>query len=214
MPSSIQTVFVIVVFLMPGFVASRVLSYTYPGPRQTDAGLVLTAITLSCINYAILSWLLILSWRMLWYRNTAWLAFLAILTLFVSPVLGSLGLVKLADVEWARGFRHIFGLPHPVPKAWDYFFRSGKACWVVVTLKGGRMVGGLYGSNSFASSFPSPEDLYLERLCNMTPDGQMDGLANLTDGGIIRMENVELVELFEYEAGEEPWPPNRIVEIL
>ena len=70
---------------------------------------------------------------------------------------------------------------------------------MVATLSSGRVIGGLYGSNSFASSYPSAEDLYLEQLCNMTPDGRMTDLTALTVGGIIRMENVELLEFFEYE---------------
>ncbi|MGA2302149.1 MAG: DUF6338 family protein [Candidatus Acidiferrum sp.] len=199
MPTSIQAVIVIVVFLMPGFIASRVLSYTYPRSEPTEARLVLTAITLSCFNYAILSWFLILSWKRLWYQHTAFLAFLVFLSVFISPVLSTLGLVKLAETNWIRRFRQTFGLPHPVPKAWDYFFRKGIPCWVLATLKGGQLVGGLYGENSFASSFPSEEDLYLERLCNLTPEGRMNGFADFSVGGIIRMENVELLELFEYE---------------
>jgi hypothetical protein len=199
MPTSIQAVIVIVIFLMPGFVASRVISYTYPSSEPTDARLILTAITLSCFNYAILSWLLVLSWRKLWYQNTAFLVFLVLLTLLISPVLIGLGLVKLAATNWLRSFRHTFRIPHPDPKAWDHFFRRGMPCWVVATLRSGRVIGGLYGSNSFASSYPSAEDLYLEQLCNMTPEGMMAGLTALTVGGIIRMENVELLELFEYE---------------
>jgi hypothetical protein len=199
MPTSIQAVIVIVIFLMPGFVASRVISYTYPSSEPSDARLILTAITLSCFNYAILSWLLVLSWRKLWYQNTAFLVFLVLLTLLISPVLIGLGLVKLAATNWLRSFRHTFRIPHPDPKAWDHFFRRGMPCWVVATLRSGRVIGGLYGSNSFASSYPSAEDLYLEQLCNMTPEGMMAGLTALTVGGIIRMENVELLELFEYE---------------
>jgi hypothetical protein len=207
MPTSIQAVLVVVIFLMPGFVASRVLSYTYPSSEPTDARLILTAITLSCFNYALLSWLFVLSWKKLWYQNTTFLVFLVLLTLLISPVLSSLGLLKLVRSRWVRTFRQTFGIPHPDPKAWDYFFRRGIPCWVVATLRSGRVIGGLYGSNSFASSYPSAEDLYLEQLCNMTPEGGMAGLAALTVGGIIRMENVELLEFFEYQ-------PENIIFVL
>lgn len=198
MPTSIQAVMVVIVFLIPGFVASRVLSYAYPTSEPSDARLILTAIMHSCINYALLSWVFILSWKKLWYLNTAFLVFLALVTLFVSPVLTTLGLLKLLEKNWIRRLRQTFGLPHPVPKAWDYFFRRGIPCWVIATLKSGRVIGGLYGSNSFASSYPSTEDVYLEQLCNMTPEGTMAGITALTVGGIIRMEDVELLEFFEY----------------
>jgi Family of unknown function (DUF6338) len=202
MPTSIQAIIVVIVFLIPGFVASRVLSYAYPASEPSDARLILTAIMHSCINYALLSWLFILSWKMLWYENAAFLAFLAVLALFVSPVLSGLGLVKLAETGWIRRFRQAFGLPHPVPKGWDYFFRRRIPCWVIATLKSGRVIGGKYAANSFASSYPSEEDLYLEQLCNMTPEGTMAGLNDLSVGGIIQMKNVELLEMFEYEREE------------
>lgn len=52
-----------------------------------------------------------------------------------------------------------------IPKAWDHFFRNRrKACWVLVHLKGGGLVGGVFSKNSFASSYPDPEDLYLEEV--------------------------------------------------
>jgi hypothetical protein len=33
----------------------------------------------------------------------------------------------------------------------------------------------------------------------MTPEGTIAGLSDLSVGGIIRMENVELLEMFEYK---------------
>ena|ERR1700735_2498584 len=199
MPTSIQAVLVVIVFLIPGFVASRILSYAYPASEPSDARLILTAIMHSCINYALLSWLFILSWKKAWYSNTAFLVFLTLLTLFVMPVLSGLILVRVAETKCLGKLREMFGLPHPVPKAWDYFFRRRIPCWVVATLKTGRVIGGFYGQKSFASSYPAEEDLYLEQLCNMAPDGTITGLTELSIGGIIRMQDVELLELFEYE---------------
>jgi hypothetical protein len=95
--------------------------------------------------------------------------------LFLSPVVGTFVIVKLMRTSVFRRAREIFGIRHPTPKAWDYFFGSGAACWIIVTLKSGRVIGGYYGTESFSSSFPHEEDLYLELLCDMTPDGRMLG---------------------------------------
>jgi hypothetical protein len=202
MPTSINAVIVIVLFLMPGFVARSVLSSIYPTSEPSETRLVLTAIALSCANYAIWSWLLILTWRDRWYEHSAFLAFLAVLILLLSPVLGTLAAVKISHTDRFRKVRQQFGIRHPSPKAWDYFFARGVACWVIATLKSGRVIGGYYGSDSFASSFPAAEDLYIEKLCNMSPDGRVTGIASLTLGGIIRMEDVQLLEFFEYEPEE------------
>ena len=193
MPTSINALIVIVLFLMPGFVARSVLSSIYPTSEPSETRLVLTAIALSCANYAIWSWLLILTWRDRWYEHSAFLAALAVLILLLSPVLGTLAAVKISHTDKFRKVRQQFGIRHPSPKAWDYFFARGVACWVIATLKSGRVIGG---------SFPAAADLYIEKLCNMSPDGRVTSIASLTLGGIIRMEDVQLLEFFEYEPEE------------
>jgi len=189
---------VIALFLMPGFIARSVLSSVYPTSEPSESRLALTAITLSCVNYGIWSWLLILSWQKHWYKSDGFSAFLAVLILFFSPVVGTLATAKLMQTSAFRSVRETFGIRHPAPKAWDYFFGKGAACWIIVTLKSGRVIGGYYGTESFASSFPHEEDLYLELLCDMTPEGRLNGITPLTLGGIIRMEEVQLLEFFRY----------------
>jgi hypothetical protein len=197
MPTTISAILVIVVFLMPGFIASRVRSFVYPSSETSEARIVLSAITFSCLNYAILSPLFIVAWKWLWYQNLVFLATLAILSLFISPTLIVLFSAKVNESYWGRRFRDKFGLMHPIPKAWDYFFSRRISCWIVATLKDGRVFAGLYGQASFASSFPSQEDLYLEKLCDLSPEGKITGVSPLSVGGIIEMENVSTLEFFE-----------------
>ena len=204
MPTSFDAVFVILLFLIPGFIARGVLSSIYPTSEPSEARLVLTAIALSCINYGLWSWLLVLAWKGAWYEGALPLALLAVLILFLSPVVFTLAVGSFMRTDAFRKMRETFGIRHPTPKSWDYFFGKGLPCWVIATLKSGRVIGGYYGTDSFASSFPAEEDLYLEKLCDMTPDGRLNGIAALTLGGIIRMEDVQLLELFEY-VPEEEW---------
>jgi hypothetical protein len=199
MPSSIQAVIVVMLFLMPGFIARRILSWAYPSSEPSDAHLALTAVTLSCVNYGIWSWLLVLSWQKDWYKSDGFLALLAVLVLFLSPVVGTLVIVKFMRTSVFRRLREIFGIRHPTPKAWDYFFGRRTACWIIVTLKSGDMIGGYFGAQSFSSSFPHEEDLYLELLCDLTPEGKISRITPLSLGGIIHMEDVELLEFFRFE---------------
>lgn len=82
MPTSIQAVIVITLFLMPGFMARRVLSWAYPTSEPGEADLALTTITLSCVNYGIWSWLLVLSWQKHWYKSDGFLALPAVFISF------------------------------------------------------------------------------------------------------------------------------------
>ncbi len=197
MPSSTAAVLIIVAFVMPGFIASRVVSFTLPGTEPTDGRMLLTAITLSCLNYAVLSWLLVYAWLDKWYENPLAIASLAFSVLFVAPVLTGLAIPQIVESRWGRRVRERFQMMHPIPKAWDYFFRLRRTCWVVATMKDGHVLGGWYGVSSFASSFPAQEDLYLEKTCSMSPEGRILGVRELSQGAIIRMEDVRTLEMFE-----------------
>jgi hypothetical protein len=200
-PTTIGAVLVIVAFVIPGFVGSRVLSFAHSRPESSDGRIILEAITFSCVNYSVLSWFLVLTWDHNWYENPYILAACVFLVLFVSPVLLALLLAWLIDTKWGRKLRLSFGMAHPVPTAWDCFFRKSVPCWIVATMKDGKVIAGFYGPNSFASSFPAAQDLYLEKLCDLTPQGKIKGLTAFSNGCIIQMGSVSMLELFEVVPG-------------
>lgn len=131
MPTSFHAVFVVLLFLIPGFIARGALSSIYPSSEPSEAGLVLTAIALSCINYGLWSWLLVLAWKSGWYDHAVPLALLAALVLFLSPVLFTLAAGRFMRTNAFRRLREILGIRHPTPKSWDYFFGKGLPCWVI-----------------------------------------------------------------------------------
>ncbi len=196
MPTTFSAVLVIVAFLIPGFVASKILSMAYSRSAISEGQTILEAITLSCLNYALVSWLLAWAWIQHWYEQPLLLVAVVFCVLFVTPVAIALILLKLFDTDWGLRLRLAFGMAHPVLKAWDRFFRKGQNCWVIATLKGGRVFAGYFGENSYASSFPADEDIYLEKLCQ-TSNGKIVEVAKLSTGGIIQMKNVETLEFFK-----------------
>lgn len=60
MPQSLNAVIVIIVFIIPGFITDRIISLTIPRAKREATEIILTAITFSCINYAIFFWLILL----------------------------------------------------------------------------------------------------------------------------------------------------------
>ena len=52
----------------------------------------------------------------------------------------------------------------PFPTAWDYYFDKRNPSWVLVHLKDGTLIGGLFGDDSYATSFPTDGDIYLEKV--------------------------------------------------
>jgi hypothetical protein len=198
-PETLSSVLLVIAFVMPGFISSFVINLALPRQEPPEGRLILEGITLSSANHGLLSLLYILAWKLRWYEDATWLAVLAFGSLFIAPLLLGLGLSRFLDSYLFKEIRNKFGLAHPVPKAWDRFFRQGKPCWVVATLKDGVVVAGLYGHNSFASSFPAEEDIYLEKLCELSPEGKILRLSPRGLGAIIRMNEVSLLEFIELE---------------
>lgn len=88
---------------------------------------------------------------------------------------------------------------HPTPKAWDYFYSLGKPVWVLVHLKNGNKIGGLFGDDSFASSFPNEQDIYLEEVWHVDEEGILLDKINQTAGLLINDKEIEYLEFFELD---------------
>ena len=83
--------------------------------------------------------------------------------------------------------------------AWDYHFRKGRAYWVWLTFKNGKVMAGLFGPNSFASSFPHKRDLYVEKLLRLDENGGVVELIENSSGALVAMEDLERIEFFELD---------------
>ena len=89
-------------------------------------------------------------------------------------------------------------MPHPTQKPWDYVFSKRESYWVKVVLNDGLTIGGKYSSNSFASSTPASEQLYLEETWIIKEKGGFDRKKNQTNGVIILSKDIAYIELIKY----------------
>lgn len=199
MPQSVSSVLVIIAFVMPGFITNRIMSFISPGQEQNASSTLLTAISLSCFNYAVSAPLFVLFRLNGWFTHVIPSVILAFAVFLVVPF--GLGVVipLILRSERTRGLREKLGVPHMTAKAWDRFFETSTNCWVIVHLTDGSKVAGWFGDNSFASSFPAEEDIYLEQTCTLTPEGELGEWKEGSRGIILRMENVRTLEVFEPE---------------
>src|SRR5580700_10635118 len=55
------------------------------------------------------------------------------------------------------------GLDHPIPRGWDHFVRNNGEFFVLFHLKNGKMLGGYFGNNSYAATYPHEPDIYVEQ---------------------------------------------------
>ena len=200
MPESIPQIVVLVLFIIPGFVFTRLFGFSVPLRSRETPNLILDSLSASCFNYGLLFPLL---WVILGSDFSSQHPFLFaaswFVILFAFPALLAALAIHGIESRKFQWLRHSFRLIHPVPKAWDYFFRQGKPCWVLAILNDGKVVAGLYSTNSFASSYPDEQDLYLEKLCALSSDGKMIGLIERSEGAIIHMDQVRLLEFYSLE---------------
>lgn len=181
-----------IAFVVPGFISLKAYELLVPRATKESAQQLIDAVAYSSINYAILLWPIyeIEQGSIRTSSPSAYVAFY-VFVLLVAPVFWAFLL------RWARTTQFVQGaLPHPTGKPWDYVFSQRKRYWIIVTLKDGKKIGGLYDAESFASSAPEPEQLYLQEHWVVNDDGGLERQRTDTAGILILSAEILTVELF------------------
>jgi hypothetical protein len=89
----------------------------------------------------------------------------------------------------------------PTKKPWDYFFGKRETLWVIVHLKDGIRVGGLYGPDSFASSHPVEEQIYIEQVWELNEKAEFIKPIPRSRGILIPCADVIALEFFGEDGG-------------
>lgn len=186
-----------IAFVIPGFVSIKLYSLIYPcAPVESDKRLI-DAVAYSSINYALLLWPIywVESANLRQSNQNLYAAFY-VFVLLVAPIFWVVILTWLRSMDWFQRW-----VPHPTERAWDYVFGKRNTHWIVVTLKDGNRIGGLYGSNSFASSSPVPEQIYLEKSWEINDDGGFERERVNTAGVLIVQTDILKIEFYNYTTG-------------
>ena len=184
--------FLFIAFVIPGFISIKVYNLLFPTEQKSSGEQLIDAIAYSSINYAILL-LPIYEIEIHGVRETYPTLYILfyVIVLFIAPVLWSL-LIKTSRTS--KLLQRI--MPHPTEKPWDYVFGKRKPYWVIVTLKDGKQFAGRYDSNSFSSSAPAAEQLYLEETWVLNSDGGLERPRAETAGILILSSEITTVEFF------------------
>lgn len=181
---------IFIAFVIPGFISIKCYQLMFPGTERPTSELLVDAVAYSSINYAILIAPII--WvESNWIAATEWWRYYLfyVFVFFVAPILW------VVIWKWARtrSFlqRHA---PHPIAKPWDYFFSQKQDYWVKVTLKDGSIIGGRFAENSFASSAPADEQIYIEETWILNPNGGFVRPKQNTAGVIILNSAISHIE--------------------
>ena len=180
-----------IAFVVPGFIAIKAYDLLSPSRPVDSSKQIIDAVSYSCINYVLLLWPIYLveaSDIGVFQPNLYVLFYMVVL--FISPVTLVFGWKYLREMEFIQKF-----VPHPTQKPWDFVFAQRGTYWIIVTLKNGEKIAGMYGPNSFASSAPAEEQIYLEEQWVLNDDGGFDRAVEQTSGIIIISSEIRSVEL-------------------
>ncbi|WP_157446539.1 DUF6338 family protein [Cellulosimicrobium sp. TH-20] len=90
----------------------------------------------------------------------------------------------------------------PTPSAWDFAFNRASVGWVRVQTPHG-WVGGWFGEDSFASSFPDPQELFIEVGYIMEEDGTFSSEISAPGGVLVNCREVRRVDFIPAESEPE-----------
>ena len=179
-------------FVVPGFVAMKVYDLIVPSERRKFGESVIEVVSFSMLNLGLTFWIIAeINNPEFRFNNPVLYYFATFLVVSVVPAALAIATSKLLTSRFLRGI-----ILHPTPTGWDYFFAKGQACWILFHLKSGTKLGGLYGENSFASSFPNEQEIYVQEIWRVDELGRFVEKVEGTAGTIIKREECKLIELF------------------
>lgn len=182
---------VFIAFVIPGFIAIKAYELLTPKSYTESSKQIIDAVAYSCLNYVILLWpIYIIEKHKIYSTHPHLYVIFYVFVLFVSPLILVLGWKFIRQMEFIQKFA-----PHPTQKPWDFVFSQRLTYWIIITLKNGEKIAGMYGPNSFVSSAPAEEQIYLEEYWLLNKDGGFDRPVEQTAGIIILSSEILSVEL-------------------
>lgn len=191
-----ETLILVLFFVVPGFVVIRAFDLVIPSERRTLDNSFIDMLAYSFLVLAIwgLPFLGLISLGR-WLPGFIYYLLLYLFTIFVVfifPIYMTWVYYK-ARTEWPLQGRTI----HPSPTSWDYLFDQGEIFWIRFYFKSGERLGGFYGENSFATSFPNTQQIYIEQLYSLNDDGSFSEPVNRSSGAIVKLDDCQYIEFLE-----------------
>lgn len=180
------------IFFLPGFISMKVYDLMVPGEPRDVSKSVFEAIAYSTLNFGVLFWLIAIIQADDFYHRHLILYSMAVAAIMVVvPACWPFLFLKLST--WTPIAKHFV---HPIRKPWDYVFGKRNSFWIIVHLQNGQKVGGRFDTQSFASSDPADEQIYLEEVWLLDGEGRFLSQVERSRGIIIMKDEIRAVEFF------------------
>jgi hypothetical protein len=182
-----------ILFFIPGFIMLKVYNLLVARDKFDFSSGLFEAVAFSCINYAICSPLILFMVKYDWLTNHFYFFLVTLsLIILILPILFVRLYIAILNSKWAAKNKML-----DIHKsAWDFFFSKGQSKWIIVTLKGGKKIGGKYQDGSFASSYPD-KDIYISEVWKLKENSiGFDRIVDRTSGILILESEISSIEFF------------------
>lgn len=182
-----------IMLFMPGFVSLVIYDLLVAGEKRDFSQSLFQVIGFSFLNYAALFWLIMIIKQPNFYTmHPVWYFISKFSIMLILPVLWPIIFLKLFSLKFFSN-----RLIHPIKCAWDFIFNKRESFWVIVHLKNGKRIGGMYADKSFTSSYPVKEQIYLEQVWELGENGDFKNPIARSRGILIEGEEIMSVEFFK-----------------
>jgi len=180
------------IFFIPGFISIKTWNMLIPTERIDFSKSFLEVIVYSSFNFAALSWLIIIISSNKFPKDHPFLyPIFTVFILLIMPIFWPIILLNIYKCKFIAKY-----IISPFQKPWDFVFSKRKSYWIIVHFRDRRLIGGLYSGNSFASSAPAPEQIYLEQVWILDEKGGFKEPVPSSNGIIIMGNEVLAIEFF------------------
>lgn len=183
-----------IIFFIPGFISIKIWSLIVANELKKVSDYVLEIISYSCFNFALFSWLILLMNKYSeWFNQYYFFNIIGyLLMILIGPIIWPIILYKIRTSKY---FCERFLIP--IPKSWDYFFSKREECFILIHLTNGSLIGGIYSNDSYASSYPESEDLYIEEIWKIDEKGHFINKLEGTKGLWVPKSSYDYIEFLK-----------------
>jgi len=188
-----------IAFVVPGFISLKTYALLQPTQVKDTSQQLIDAVAYSSINYALLIGPIYAMEQLdLKTSHPVWYVLFYVAVLLVAPIGWAWAFLWLRKTQLLQR-----SIVHPTGKPWDFVFNKRIRYWVVATLSDGRKIGGYYGPESFASSNPEPEQIYLQQTWVLNEGCGFERQRENSAGILILAKEIISLELFHVEDPQE-----------
>jgi len=183
-------ILLVLYIILPGFVGYYFYCARNAAEKPSDKEIIIYTFMIGMFNFLIASPLLKLAYSS--RINEIYEYVIIVLMVFILPV--SLVLIFECCRRLLAGRRIILEYDKT---PWDFVFKQVKeGAWIILETKDGKKIGGKFGANSFAGSYPLHGHIYIQEAWEVDDDRKFLKKVDGSPGFIISPEGYNMIWIY------------------